>query len=93
MARQGLQGRARKPGRCLTRADAQAEELPDLLRTGCHRRGGSTRGGSVIPGQIDADEGCGVSSLPSRGPVLPADGSASPRSDRHPTAELATAAT
>ena len=32
MARQGLQGRVRKPRRCLTRADAHAEELPDLLK-------------------------------------------------------------
>ena len=31
MARQGLQGRVRKPRRGLTRANAQAEELPDLL--------------------------------------------------------------
>ena len=37
MARQGLQGRVRKPRRCLTRADAQAAELPDLLRRGFHR--------------------------------------------------------
>ena len=40
MARQGLQGRVHKPRRGLTRADAHAVELPDLLRTGFHRRGG-----------------------------------------------------
>ena len=32
MARQGLQGRVRKPRRCLTRVDAHAEKLPDLLK-------------------------------------------------------------
>ena len=32
MARQGLQGRVRKRRRCLTRADARAEELPELLK-------------------------------------------------------------
>ena len=46
-------GRVLGRRRCLTRSDARAAGLFDLLRAGFHRRGGSTRGGLVISGQVD----------------------------------------
>ena len=92
MIRQGLQGRMHKPRRCLTGADAHAEDLSDLLKRDFTAQRVNQRG----VGDFRADRhrrAVRCSSRPSRGPVLPADGSASPRSDRYPTAELATAAT
>ena len=91
MARQGLQGRVRKPRRGLIRANAQAEELPDPLK----RDFTAGAGEPEMCRGFQADRhrrAVRCSSRPSR--ICSPDGRVGfAQSDRHLTAELATAAT
>ena len=91
MVRQGLQGRVHKRRRCLTRADAQAEKLPDLLKRDFTAEQVNQRGVGDFK-QIDTDERCGVP-RDRRGDLFSRRMLGFVQSDRYPTAELATAAT
>ena len=87
MARQGLQGRARRRRRGLTRPDKRAEPVPDLLRRDFTADGVNEKWVGDFK-QIDTAEGpvflATVEDLFSRRMLGFA------QSDRHPTAELAT---
>ena len=87
MARQGLQGRARRRRRGLTRPDKRAEPVPDLLRRDFTAGGVDEKWVGDFK-QIDTGEGpvflATVEDLFSRRMLGFA------QSDRHPTAELAT---
>ena len=87
MARQGLQGRARRRRRGLTRPDKRAEPVPDLLRRDFTAGGVNEKWVGDFK-QVDTGEGpvflATVEDLFSRRMLGFA------QSDRHPTAELAT---
>ena len=87
MARQGLQGRARRRRRGLTRPDKRAEPVPDLLRRDFTADGVNEKWVGDFK-QIDTAEGpvflATVEDLFSRRMLGFA------QSDRHPTAQLAT---